>query len=502
MFFVKHLEETFVKIIEDLIKELEQANNLPAYIQNIGLALLGILIPLAIAILTEIYRKKGSSEQELSELDLRVMLDDVFRVKCLLAYALLIFVPFLFWDISNGLFRFFEILLSAIGICMTLRTILRVYDWTKGNVFKYRFSYLKNVKKQTDLETAWESVWKSKNVDVNNELQFFKIFSLLIDDMKAEDKNLATVARLLHDFSNFINNRSSLFLVASNEVFPKILNWNFIAWKKEHEHVSKQEKNTLRTWMYWSEISRHLCSIIVYAEKRALEEEYMICLFLKYFQEHVNIHENTEVKYIEYLLSTFYNTFFENILASSERFAWECFPDEWKITKGNVMDRNNIVVKITFRSFCQWASRRINEIEEHYDRKLDNIVYNLFPEVDPPTWAAILIFVLSPYAPENRVKLAIERNWTFGGFSRIRTLSGDSLAEAEDNIKAQELAEIQNAYELAILLFPNHFSKELLLKYIEDTNKLKYPDNSLEERKRLRLLKIFQDILNILPQND
>ena len=166
------------------------------------------------------------------------------------------------------------------------------------------------------------------------------------------------------------------------------------------------------------------------------------------------------------------------------------------------MDRNNIVVKITFRSFCQWASRRINEIEEHYDRKLDNIVYNLFPEVDPPTWVAILIFVLSPYAPENRVKLAIERNWTFGGFSRIRTLSGDSLAEAEDNIKAQELAEIQNAYELAILLFPNHFSKELLLKYIEDTNKLKYPDNSLEERKRLRLLKIFQDILNILPQND
>ena len=108
MFFVKHLEETFVKIIEDLIKELEQANNLPAYIQNIGLALLGILIPLAIAILTEIYRKKGSSEQELSELDLRVMLDDVFRVKCLLAYALLIFVPFLFWDISNGLFSFFR----------------------------------------------------------------------------------------------------------------------------------------------------------------------------------------------------------------------------------------------------------------------------------------------------------------------------------------------------------------------------------------------------------
>jgi len=105
-------------LIENLIKGLEQVSNLPTYIQNTGLALLGILIPLAIAILTEIYRKKGGSEEEFSELDLLVMLDNVFKVKYLLAYVLLIFVPLFFWDVSNGYLRLFELILSTVGICM------------------------------------------------------------------------------------------------------------------------------------------------------------------------------------------------------------------------------------------------------------------------------------------------------------------------------------------------------------------------------------------------
>ena len=486
-------------MIENLIKGLEQVSNLPTYIQNTGLALLGILIPLAIAILTEIYRKKGSSEEEFSELDLLVMLDNVFKVKYLLAYVLLIFVPLFFWDVSNGYLRLFELILSTVGICMTPLTILRVYNWTKGNVSKYRFSYLKQLKNPTDLGTAWQFVWKSKSIDVRDELQFFKIFSSAVDNnIEKENKNLIIAAKLLNNFSKFIKNRSSMFLVASNEVFPKILNWNFIAWKNEREYVDKKKENESDVWMRWFEISRCLHLIIVHTEKRALEEGYMICLFLKHLREHVNVYEN-KYGYIKYLLGIFYSTFFENI-SISENFAWNCFPDEWKITKENVIDKNNVIAKITFETFLQWTNKRISKIEERHDQKLENVVHNLFPEVDPPTWAAILIFVFSPYTPENRVKLAIERRWTFG-IPRMRIFSGASLAEAKDKTKAQKLAEIKNTYELAILLFPNHFSKKLLQKYIEDTNKLKYPDDSEEERKRLKLLEIFQGMLDTLSQN-
>ena len=86
-------------------------------------------------------------------------------------------------------------------------------------------------------------------------------------------------------------------------------------------------------------------------------------------------------------------------------------------------------------------------------------------------------------------------------YTKNENFSGASLAEAKDKTKAQKLAEIKNTYELAILLFPNHFSKKLLQKYIEDTNKLKYPDDSEEERKRLKLLEIFQGMLDTLSQN-
>jgi len=79
----------------DIGKALEGANSsLPSWIQNLGLALLSILIPLAIAILTDLIQKKRS-EATLYELDLQVILDHVFKIKPLIGFSVLIFLPFL-----------------------------------------------------------------------------------------------------------------------------------------------------------------------------------------------------------------------------------------------------------------------------------------------------------------------------------------------------------------------------------------------------------------------
>jgi hypothetical protein len=501
VFFTGVFEETydiFKTLIEGLIEKLE-ASSLPVYIQNIGLALLGILIPLAIAVLTEVYRKKGSPEEELSELDLQVILDNVFRIKRLLAYTLLVFLPYLVWDVSSGFFRLLEIIVSAVGICMILQTVFKVYNWTKGNVFAYRFSHLRKLENPVDLEAAWRSVWKSKTVNIQNELEFFKMFSSKIDKMLTEKKCLMTVTKLLNDFLIFIGNRSSILLVTFDEVLPKILNWNFITWKMEREHVSRQKENEdLHIWMHLSEILRILNSIIVDVEKRALEEEHTSYLFLKHLKDNINVNAS-EQNYARYLLRIFTNVFFEKVSAS-ERF-WDCFPNEWKITKRNIEDKENLVAKITLEIYLQWASQRIIEAKEDYDRQLDNVSYNLFPEVDPVTWATILIFVYSPFINGNKVKSVIERNWTFGLLSRVRTFSGALEEKIEEAIKSQELAEIKNTYELAILLFPHVYSKELLEKYVEEAKELKYADGSVEEHKRLRLLKVLQGILDTLRQN-
>lgn len=157
-------------------------SNLPSLIPNLGLALLSILIPLAIVILTDFYQKKGKEDKSLSELDLRVILDTVFQVKRIVFYSILVVLPYAFWDISYGFIRLFETALSLIGLALIVKTILKIYHWTKGNVIIYRVSYLKTLEDPTDLRIAWRSVWRSSEIGYRNELDLFNIFSSKIDE--------------------------------------------------------------------------------------------------------------------------------------------------------------------------------------------------------------------------------------------------------------------------------------------------------------------------------
>ena len=68
---------------------------IPTIQQNVGLALLSILIPLAIAILQDALKKKDEyATEEFSVLDMHTILDYVFQIKYLIVFALLIFLPF------------------------------------------------------------------------------------------------------------------------------------------------------------------------------------------------------------------------------------------------------------------------------------------------------------------------------------------------------------------------------------------------------------------------
>jgi len=492
-------------VVEEPTKYLEKANNFPTYLQNFCLAFLAILVPLAISITTEIYRKKERPSEDFAELDLHVILDDVFRIKRLLIYSMLMFLPYTVWDISSGTFRLLEIIISIIGIRLTLETVINVYRWVKGSVFKYRFSYLKKLKDLTDLEVAWRSVWKTKNINPQNEREFFEIFSVTIENkMKSVKRDLAVVLNLLNDFLGFLKERSITFLVGFDGTFPKILELNFIAWKKEYELRSQQSDKNSKIWINWHEISRILTLIIRSIEERAFEEQQSY-LFFTHLQKHMNSHKNEclSVKerkryYVEDLLSVVYQVLFEKTLIFARSIEiWNTFPEEWKVTLKNIKNKENLIARITLKQFLKWAHQRIMSPEEDYDKQLDYVSYNLFPEVDPMEWAVVLIFVFSPFS-ESRVKSVIERRWTFGLLSRTRIFSGVSEAGFEEIVKQREAVEIKNTYELAIFLFPNIFSKKLLERSIKEAKALKYADGSEEERKRLRLIKTLQGIADFL----
>ena len=502
-FIRKNMEnlDIFLEIFEEL-------NTFSILAQNIGLAFVAILIPIAMAI----FRDK-----DFGTLDTYVILDWVVNGKKLLAsLGMILFIPFL-WYITNNVFiNSFGLLLWLFGIYIILKILGNCYKWIKGHKMNLRFNYLKAIKDTQDMEESWHSVWQTKNVNIQNEREFFKIFSTAIDQLlKSTKKNLKTISKLLNDFYNFINNRSLAFLVIPEDAFPKILKWHFEIWQKKYELSGKKDKLGERS--NYSEISRILNGIFNNIEERSLKER-MAYSFFEHFKKYVKDCKKVSLKdankqdyyrrYISFLFTIFCRVFFENIEKSPEkRDIWEfCFPEEWKITKNNLESKENIISKISLNKFLQWAQVRILQAKEDFDRDLDEVSSNLFSEIEPTLWAILLIFIFS----DNRLKSVIERSRNFGFIGRVRIFSGDianskeeSRRKMDEAMQLAEEAEMKNTFELACLLFKEQFSKENLEKYIKSLQELKYKEDSEKENKRLELLNTFNEMLKFLiKQND
>ena len=152
----------------------------------------------------------------------------------------------------------------------------------------------------------------------------------------------------------------------------------------------------------------------------------------------------------------------------------------------NLLDKDNRIARISCNIFINWAVHRI-QAGQTFDRQLNDVAQNLFPEVHPEMWAVALIFVFSPYSPENRIKSIVERP------SRVFAFSGE---------KKPEEIELKNAYELILLLFKEVFTEQLLKEYIKQANELRYPDDSAENRKKLQLLKLFNGLLATIEKKN
>ncbi|MBA7498265.1 hypothetical protein ES704_01000 [subsurface metagenome] len=479
--------------------------------QNIGLAFVAILIPIAIAI----FRDKN-----FETLDTNVILDRVINGKKLVTYlGIILLIPFLWYVASDVFINSISLLLWLFGIYIILRILGDCYKWMKGHKMNLRFNYLEALKNIQDMEESWHSVWQTKNVNIQNEREFFKIFSTAIDQLlKSTKKNLKTISKLLNDFYNFINNRSIAFLVIPEDVFPKILKWHFEIWQKKYELSGRKDKLGERS--NYSEISRILNDIFNNTEERSLKER-MAYSFFEHFKKYVKDCKKVLVKdankqdyyrpYIRSLFTIFCRAFFKNIEKSPEKHdIWEFyFPEEWKIKKINY--EKNIITKRLYSEFLQWARERIWQAKEEFDWDLDDISSNLFPEVEPILWAIILIF--NTLYDGDRMESVIERSWNFGFTGRVRIYSGDianskeeSRRKMDEAMQLTEEVEMKNTFELAYLLFKKEqFSKENLEKYLKSLRELEpeYKEDSEKEKKRLRLLNAFNEMLKFLiKQND
>ncbi len=499
-------------LIIHFIEPLAKINNFPNIIQGIGLALLTILIPLAIAVLADIYQKRKDKEKEFVYLDLHVILDNVFNIKLLILSVFLIFLPMFFWDILIGSYRLITIILTSIGIILVTVIIIKVYHWIKGNIFDFRFSYLKKVKKYDDLEIVWKSIWEVTKINIQNEKEFCKIFFSKIDHLLGlPQNNLKITSKLLNDFYNFINERSIILLLEPNITFTRILEWHFKTWQNKYIYIKKylDSKDKSKSSFNYSEILRALDSILSNIEERSFKEQEAFSFFI-HFKKHAEKYRDKLVGngnkhyYINYLFDLFYKVFFKNIEKanfSEKDLIWDhCFPKEWKISKTNLVDKENkFFSNLSWRCFINWALDRINKAIEEKDFVLGEVSSNLFPEIDSNLLLKLLVFIVSGSGKKNKVKLAIEKPWDFGFTARVKLYSIEMSKEEMSKKMSEDIErEEQRTYELACLLFKEEFSKENIAQYIKEIKDLKYPEGSNEENEKIELLDIFNGMLEYL----
>jgi hypothetical protein len=173
--------------------------------------------------------------------------------------------------------------------------------------------------------------------------------------------------------------------------------------------------------------------------------------------------------------------------------------------------KDNVFQRIALVHFLQWAADRISKAKEKdFDKALNEASEELFPEVYPLWWTAILTTVLSPYDPSARIKYLIEMPWTFGGFGRIRSLEGswEDTPESEvrqmEQIRQMDKDEKDRTVHLvkALMKIEPHFYRtfetENLKKLLEQAKSLegKYPDNKTFEGRRRTLIEIFEAVLS------
>jgi len=307
------------------------------------------------------------------------------------------------------------------------------------------------------------------------------------------NENLKTVSKLLSDFDAFIDNRSMVVSVWSEEVFHKILEWHFGMWEKEHEHGPPKDCSegweNHDAWEIYNEILRTLGSCLQKIERRALRERQSLAFFeaLKKhverykgeFVENKNGHEKRY--YIEYLFGMFYQVFLEEIGNSPEKHnIWRHhFPLEWKITLNN-LEKENSVSRFSLKRFLDWTQERIEQIKDGSDRNWNDVVINLFPDVNPILWKEILILIFS-LRYGDCVQSVIEGSWNF-----------NFVFSSTDEIRTN------NTFKLVRSSFPGEFSKKNLKGYLDDLRKLKYEADSGKDNKRSRLLIVFEKILEII----
>ncbi len=464
-------------------------------VQNIGIALLALLIPVVIFIF--------SWENEYMFVwDKNVIVNKVIEAKSLLVANIYIFAPLLIWKVRNGTFTSIFSGLFIVGVLIQLKILFNSYRWINTveiqdghDPSNYRAQLRRQYLKECDDkdgEKIWSITWQRKNINTFMERELLQIYMPIINSLQKKKENVQLIS-YLHIFANNLKNRNINDWTVFEVYFANLLELYYNNYLELQKRVSATTETTAPDSRSL-EITIAITDLIAGCTEIAVKST-VAYIFFDLLKKHVN--GKPEV-YLNYLIFRAIScAFLENVTQSSQASnIWdEWFPKEWKITKENLTHKDTTIKYIAnmwLQMYFNWALDKIFINKENIDRKLDNVTSNIFPSVDPILWANIILLVFCPFDNvDDKIQYVLANSPSFGFMGRLIPFNGsfDDKAAVETAHKYE-----QDTFELAILIFKSRLSKDNFTN-VKDALEAKIYTEEKDKYRQHKYIKILQGLL-------
>jgi len=470
---------------------------LPTLMQNIGLALVTMLIPLVLFIFS-------MEKKYLFEWDKIVILDKVLKAKKLIISIGFIFFPIFIWSYDSYLLKFVLFIFFFIGVVFIIEILFNSYRWIKtieiegshdSNNYRnmLRNKYLEDVSNLSEKEKVWSLTWREEIKNTIDEINLIKKFIINIDALFASN-SIDFLARFLGTFNAFFEKRALYSAAVFVDLFPKILEWHYIFFKKYNQQKERYEEAFIALFG----IESSLTQLVEKCVLSSLGKGTSFLLF-KNLKDHSQGKDNDILE--ELFARSVCFPIFNNVASSNGRYdIWNhWFPQEWKLTKETIEDKENFISEIWLNEFFRWAQERFwyPDKDKDFDQNLGEVSRELFPSVEPILWAKLLTFIMRPWIDDDCMKFIVERRPNFGIGGRI-FVSWRSDGETQKKYINERDKQHKDTIELSLVLFKELFKKEKLQEFIADMEKLKYDKETREESQRKEFISIFKEMLSFI----
>lgn len=433
-------------------------------LRDFSIALLTILIPFAIAIMTDLLSKQNS-EVDFKTIDLHIILDDILQVKPFVFSVMSLFGLLLLMDgISNDA-QFLLFILWLMPVGFVIFRIIDFYLWSKGDIWAFRLDYLRNNENINEYDVIWKSVLVAKFQDINHEKEILKTYENKILKLANNPKELAMMLNLLE---TNLENRNFYIMV---DLLPVVFQIN----KKCFDKMKHKDNYSKYHQAYYN--SNSLIKMII--SNLQSSNFYLFFEELKKFVDLI-----VEEEYKNHLLEIVFYKVVNHVEAKDSDYnLWRAFPKEWLITEENLTKTE---VKIFLNSFIRWLFEEFNKSEQ-YTKTMAEIVRNIMPEIEPIAFSSLIILWF-----RQDVAHVVKIGLGFGGMSRVYAGWGE---EFEKDAEGEEKKQKEATYKLLRIFFPQFFNKDKIGSILAKLGSITTQDQYETTRKN-RLEQYLSEMLN------